>query len=89
MIISYDIYDMSATHTDDLHVFWVFLNLQFRFIAVYFIVVFPYLAVFRIIAFNGGNIGDRRLVITGWIISPGGRNTTCIFWGYLFATNAV
>ena len=37
MIISYVVDDMSATHTDDLHVSTVFLCLQFRFIPVYFI----------------------------------------------------
>ena len=80
MIISYDIHDMPATHTDDLHVSWIFLCLQFLFIDVYFTVVFLCMAVLRIIAFNGGIIGDRWLVISGWIISPGGTNTTCICW---------
>ena len=59
MIISYAVDGMSAAHSDDLHVSWVFLCLQFRFIAMYFAEVFPCMAVLRIIGFNGGIIGDR------------------------------
>ena len=89
MILSSSIDDMSASHTDDLHVFWVFFCIQFWFIAVYFIEGLACMAVLRLIAFNESFIGDRWMAISGWLISPGGRNTTCIFWGYSFATNAV
>ena len=89
MIIFYAIYDISAAHTDDLLVSWLFFCFQFLFLLAYFIEGLACTAVLRIIGFNGDIIGDTCLVISGWISSPGGRNTNCILGGYLIATNAV
>ena len=59
MIISYAVDDMSATHTNDLHVSWVFLCLQLRFIFAYFLEGLACMSILRIIGSNGRIIGDR------------------------------
>ena len=87
MIISYAVADTSATHTNDLHAFCVFLCHQFRFISAYSIEGLACTAVLRTIGFNGYIISDRWLSVACWTISPAGMYTNCIFMGYLFVTN--